>query len=67
MKQEFHFFRMLRRIAPMVYKFIPVSFIFFSFFGALSGVSLALLLFTNQVLFDALSDAVFSHGQVSTV
>ena len=67
MKQKFHFFRMIRRIAPMIYKVIPVSFIFFCFFGALSGVSLAFSVYTNQRLFDALSDAVFSHGQVSTV
>ncbi|MCL2461528.1 MAG: ABC transporter ATP-binding protein/permease [Defluviitaleaceae bacterium] len=65
--QKFHFFRMIRRVAPMIYRVFPVSFIFFCLLGALHGVSWAFSVWTNQRLYDALSNAVFSHGPVPAV
>lgn len=66
-KHKFHFFYMLCRVAPMVFKVFPVSFLLFSLLGMAHGASWGLGVFTNQRLYDALSEAVFRGGSISAV
>ena len=66
-KQEFHFFKILCRIAPMVYSVFPVSFLIVSLVSVFHGMARAVMILTNQRLYDAISLSIFNNGAVSSV
>ena len=64
-KNTFHFWRLMKRIIPMVFSIFPIPFILYCLLGILHGVSWAYGVFMNQNLYDTLSEVIYQGGKVS--